>query len=97
MLEFVRSAEKLGREGVSGLLKKSDDRLAYICKYLGKYYALPGELAEKILTRYMDDNYIAKYIGIFGMPFDDLDSHRISHILMMNEKLLNRLIKDIRG
>ncbi|WP_028510320.1 hypothetical protein [Ruminococcus sp. NK3A76] len=96
MLEFVRTAEKLGRDAISGSLKKSDNRLAYICKYLGKYYALPEELAEKILTKFADDEYIAKYIGIFGMPFDDLDSHRMCHILMMNEKLLDRLIKDVR-
>ena len=95
MLKFVRAADKLGREGVSGLLKKLDDRLAYICKYLVKYYALPEVLAEEILTRYMDDNYIAKYIGIFSIPFDSMDSHKICHILMMNEKLLNKLIEEV--
>ena len=58
---------------------------------------MPEELAEKILTKYTEDDYIAKYIGIFGMPFDDLDSHRICHILMMNEKLLDRLIEEVRG
>lgn len=97
MLEFVRAADELGREAISGSLKKSDDRLAYICKYLNKYYALPEELAEKILTKYTEDDYIAKYIGIFGMPFDDLDSHRMCHIFMMNEKLLDKLIEEVRG
>ena len=97
LLEFVRAADKLGRDAISGSLKKSDDRIAYICKYLGKYYALPEELAEKILTKFADDEYIAKYIGIFGMPFDDLDSHRMCCVLMMNERLLDRLVEEVRG
>lgn len=95
LLAFVRTAEKLGRDAVSGLLKESNDRLAYICKYLGKYYALPEELAEKILTKYTEEDYIAKYIGIFSIPFNSMDSHKICHVLMMSEKLLDRLIEEV--
>ncbi len=97
MLDFVRTADELGRETVSGLLKKSGNRLAYICKYLVKYYALPEELAEKILTNYTDDDYIAKYIGIFGTGFNEMDTHLMCHVLMMNEMLLNKLMEEVKG
>ena len=97
MLDIVRTADELGREAVSGALKKPENRLAYICKNLVKYYALPEKLAEKILSRYTDDDYIAKYIGLLGMPFDELDTHKMCYVLMMNERLLDRLIEEVRG
>lgn len=97
MLGLVRAADELGREAISGLLKKPEDRLAYICKYINKRFALPEKLAEKILSRYNDDDYMAKYIGLLGMPFDELDTHKMCYVLMMNEKLLVKLIEEVRG
>ena len=97
MLDLVRNADELGREAISGSLKKPENRLAYICKNLAKYYALPEKLAERILTKYTDDSYIAKYIGLLGMPFDELDTHKMCCVLMMNERLLDRLIEEVRG
>ena len=97
MLDLVRTADELGREAVSGSLNKPENRLAYICKNLAKYYALPEKLAEKILTNYTDDDYIAKYIGLLGMPFDELDTHKMCYVLMMNERLLDRLIEEVKG
>ncbi len=97
MLDLVRTADELGREAILGSLKKPENRLAYICKNLAKYYALPENLAEKILTKYSDDDYITKYIGLLGMPFDELDTHKMCYVLMMNEKLLDRLVEEVRG
>lgn len=97
MLELVRTADELGREAISGSLKKPENRLAYICENLAKYYALPEKLAEKILTNYTDDDFIAKYIGLLGMPFDELDTHKMCCVLMMNERLLDRLIEEVKG
>ena len=97
MLDIVRTADELGRKAISGSLKNPDNRLAYICKNLAKYYALPEKLAEKILSRYTDDDYIAKYIGLLGMPFDELDTHKMCYVLMMNERLLDRLVEEVRG
>ena len=97
MLDIVRTADELRREAISGLLKKPENRLAYICKNLVKYYALPEKLAEKILANYTDDDYIAKYIGLLGMPFDELDTHKMCYVLMMNERLLDRLVEEVRG
>lgn len=97
MLDLVRNADELGREAISGSLKKPENRLAYICKNLAKYYALPEKLAERILTKYTDDSYIAKYIGLLGMPFDKLDKHKMCYALMMNERLLDRLVEEVRG
>ena len=95
MLDIVRTADELGREAISGALKNPDNRLTYICKYINKRFALPEKLAEKILTNYTDDDFIAKYIGLLGMPFDELDTHKMCYILMMNERLLDRLIGEV--
>lgn len=97
MLDLVRNADERGREAISGSLKKPENRLAYICKYINKRFALPEKLAEKILTNYTDDDYIAKYIGLLGMPFGELDTHKMCCVLMMNEKLLVKLIEEVRG
>ena len=97
MLDIVRTADEFGKEAISGALKKPENRLAYICKNLAKYYALPENLAEKILTNYTDDAYIAKYIGLLSMPFDELDTHKMCYVLMMNERLLDRLIEEVKG
>ena len=95
MLDLVRNADERGREAILGSLKKPENRLAYICKYINKRFALPENLAEKILTKYTDDDFIAKYIGLLGMPFDELDTHKMCCVLMMNERLLDRLIEEI--
>ena len=97
MLDLVRTADKLGREAISGSLKNPDNRLAYICKYINMRFALPENLAEKILTNYTDDDYIVKYIGLLGMPFGELDTHKMCYVLMMNERLLDRLVEEVRG
>ena len=97
MLDIVRTADELGREAISGALKKPENRIAYICKNLVKYYALPEKLAEKTLTNYTDDDFVAKYIGLLGMPFDELDTHKMCYVLMMNERLLDRLVEEVRG
>ena len=95
MLDLVRTADEFGREAISGLLKKPENRLTFICKYINKRFALPEKLAEKILTNYTDDDFIAKYIGLLGMPFDELDTHKMCYVLMMNERLLDRLFEEI--
>ena len=97
MQELVRAADERGREAILGLFKKPENRLAYICKYINMRFALPENLAEKILTKYTDDSYIAKYIGLLSMPFDELDKHKMCYVLMMNERLLDRLIEEVRG
>lgn len=47
MLDLVRTADELGREAISGSLKKSENRLAYICKYINKRFALPKNLRRE--------------------------------------------------